>query len=414
MPVHKQIYKSGEEVWYFEFNLPGSTREERVRVSESGFKKKQEAIYREADRRKEEKEKRERAAAGSTVVAPLPKTLSELLAEWFREHVHVKLAPKTRERYVEQGAMLSRELLEMALPDIKPMHLTREWNRLLKSGGRHRKTKDPRPLGKKTVSNVAGVLSSAFKFAIKSDMLKANPVIGSDPPVPRKPKGIGLSMQHVDLLVVAASGPWCMGMFLELCYALGARRGEVLALRWTDIRDGRATISRSLCQTKQDGLQFKSLKGAEETEAFRVMAIPEETLVKLEAHRKRQEQFRQQFIETYRTDLDLIFCNENGTLLKPDSISASVSALFKRLKVQKPKGGSVHLLRHTLASQLLDAGVGLPAVSARLGHSSIRTTSEIYSHMIHGADDETVRKLEEYQKRKRATGGQPQPPASIQ
>jgi integrase len=414
MPVHKRVYKSGEEVWYFEFNLPGSTREERVRVSESGFKKKQEAIDREADRRKEEKEKRERAAAGSTVVAPLPKTLSELLAEWFREHVDVKLAPKTRERYHEQGAMLSQELLEMALPDIKPMHLTREWNRLLKCGGHYRKTKDPRPLSKKTVSNVAGVLSSAFKFAIKSDMIKANPVIGSDPPVPKKPKGIGLSMQQVDLLVAAASGPWCMPMFLELCYALGARRGEVLALRWSDIRDGRATISRSLCQTKQDGLLFKSVKGHEEDEQERIVGIPEDTLVKLEVHRRRQNEFRQQFIETYRTDLDLIFANPNGTPLRPDSVSATVSALFKRLKIVKPKGSSVHAFRHTLASQLLDAGVGLPAVSARLGHSNIRTTSDIYSHMIHGADDETVHKLEEYQKRKRATGGQPQPPASIQ
>jgi len=49
---------------------------------------------------------------------------------------------------------------------------------------------------------------------------------------------------------------------------------------------------------------------------------------------------------------------------------------------------------HTLASQLIDAGVGLPAVSARLGHSSIRTTIEIYSQMISGADDEVTRKFD--------------------
>jgi hypothetical protein len=60
---------------------------------------------------------------------------------------------------------------------------------------------------------------------------------------------------------------------------------------------------------------------------FHVVAkIPEETMPKLEAHRKRQDEFRLQFGPDYRTDLDLIFANPNRSPLKPDSISASVSA----------------------------------------------------------------------------------------
>jgi integrase len=47
---------------------------------------------------------------------------------------------------------------------------------------------------------------------------------------------------------------------------------------------------------------------------------------------------------------------------------------------------------------LLAAGVPLPAVSARLGHSSVRTTQEIYAHMITGQDEEAARKWEAYQK----------------
>jgi integrase len=89
--------------------------------------------------------------------------------------------------------------------------------------------------------------------------------------------------------------------------------------------------------------------------------------------------------------------------LKPDSVSATVSALFKRLKIPKPKGGALHLLRHTLASQMLDSGVPLPVVSQRLGHSSVRVTADIYSHAIHGQDDEAVRRWEEYQQRNRPT-----------
>ena len=56
-----------------------------------------------------------------------------------------------------------------------------------------------------------------------------------------------------------------------------------------------------------------------------------------------------------------------------------------------------------MASHMLAGGVPLPAVSARLGHSDMQTTLRIYGHMIHGQDDEAVRKLEEYQQRNRPT-----------
>jgi hypothetical protein len=124
-------------------------------------------------------------------------------------------------------------------------------------------------------------------------------------------------------------------------------------------------------------------------------------LLKLQDHRQRQEAFRMRFGSNYRRDLDLNFGNPDGSPLKPDSVSATISARFKRLKIPKPKGASLHLLRHTLASQMLDGGVPLPVVSARLGHSSIRTTAEIYSHAQHGQDDEATKRWEEYQQRNR-------------
>jgi integrase len=396
MPVHKRKNRSGKTVWYYQFSLPGATRSRRNRVFGYGYLMKGAASDAEAARRIEEQQKREIAKAGVTVGAELPKTLAALLGEFFRQHVDEKLAPKTVERYHEQAAYLNLELLNMPIGEITPLHLEREWNRLLKVGGHRRGTKEPRPLSAKTVRNIAGVLSSAFSRAIKWGLVKANPVSESEPPVPKKRKGIGLTVAQKDMLIEAASGPWCMALFLEMAAGLGARRGEVLALRWSDLVDGRALIDRSLTQTK-DVLEFKGTK----TDEPRVAKIPEETLPKLEVHRKRQDEFRLQFGPDYRNDLDLIFANPDGSPLKPDSVSATVSALFKRLKISKPKGGALHLLRHTMASQMLDSGVPLPVVSQRLGHSSVRVTAEIYSHAIHGQDDEAVRRWEEYQQRHR-------------
>lgn len=393
MSVHKRKYRSGQVVWFYEFDRPGATRQDRCRVTGSGFATKREAEQAEARRRLEEQQKQDLAQAGASIVTQVPKTLATLLAEFFAQHVEEKLAPKTVARYHEQAAYLDAELLQMPISEITPLHLSREWKRLLRSGGHHRKTGEPRPLSAKTVRNVSGVVSSAFARAIRWGLAAKNPVAASEPPVPKKRKGVALTPAQQSLLAETATGPWCLPMFLEMSAATGARRGEVLALRWSDIREGRAVIARSLTQIKQI-LTFKDPKTED---SVRVVTLPVSALKALESHRKRQEEFREQYGPDYRTDLDLIFANPDGTPLKPDSISASVSSLCRRLKL--PKGVSLHTLRHTHGSHLLAAGMEITAVSERLGHSSPRVTADVYSHAIRGRDDEAARRWEEFQRK---------------
>ena len=396
MSVHKRQRRSGKISWSFQFSLPGASRKDRKRVFGNGFATKGEAIAAEAARRIEEQQKCELAKAGASVAAELPKTLAKLLDEFFRQHVDQKLAPKTVERYHEQAAYLDPELLAMPLTEITPLHLNREWGRLLKCGGHTRRARTPRPMSAKTVRNIAGVVSSAFARAIKWGLVATNPVTNSEPPRIKKHLAIALTPAQQDMVLESASGPWCMRTYLQVDAATGCRRGELLALRWSDLVDDHAIIARSLTQTR-DGLEFKGTK----TEKPRLVVLPESAITALAAHRQQQDEFRRQFGPDYRADLDLVFANPDGTPLKPDSISASVSALFKRLKIPKPKGAALHLLRHSHTSVLLAEGVPLPAVSARLGHSSVRTTQEIYAHMITGQDTEAARKWEEYQKRNR-------------
>ena len=393
MPVFKRKYRSGATVWRYLFSAPGSTRQDRRLVAEVGFASKQEAIDAEAKRRTEELQKYELTKAGAaTVAATLPTTFSMLLQEFFRQHAEEKLAPKTIERYRELGAYLAPELLAMPLAEITPLHLSREWNRLLKSGGHHRKTKQARPLSRKTVRHVAGLVSSAFARAQKWGLVTANPVTYSEPPVPKKHRGIALTPAQQVLVFESATGPWCMATFLEFAAATGARRGEVLALRWSDIQDGRAVITRSLTQTRQV-LEFEDTK----TERPRDLKVPVSALAALNAHRKQQDEFRARFGPDYRADLDLIFANPDGTPLRPNSVSSAVSLLFRRLAL--PKGASLHSLRHSHGSHLLAHGVPLPVVSERLGHSSVRTTADIYAHAIRGQDDEAALRWDEFQLR---------------
>ena len=77
-------------------------------------------------------------------------------------------------------------------------------------------------------------------------------------------------------------------------------------------------------------------------------------------------------------------------------------------------GAALHLLRHSHTSVLLAEGVPLAAVSARLGHSSVRTTQDIYAHMITGQDQEAARKWEEHQRRNRPAAGDGLPKEQVQ
>jgi len=151
-------------------------------------------------------------------------------------------------------------------------------------------------------------------------------------------------------------------------------------------------IARSLCQTKA-GLQFKGTK----TERPRRVNLPESVMAALALHRQEQNKFRQEFGATYRAELDLIFANPNGSPLKPDTLSASISLLCRRLDL--PKGVSLHTLRHSHGSVLLADGVDLATVSERLGHSSVRVTADVYSHALRGRDQEAARRWDDFMNR---------------
>ena len=150
----------------------------------------------------------------------------------------------------------------------------------------------------------------------------------------------------------------CLGTFFEMASATGCHRGEVLALRWCDIRNDAAFVDRSLCQTR-DGLTFKSTT----TETPRRIELPPARMPLLARHRERQDEFRRQYGPGYRSDLDLIIANPDGTPLKPDSVSETVSRLCRMLGL--PKGASLHTVRHSHASLLLEkASTSRPSANA--------------------------------------------------
>jgi site-specific recombinase XerD len=89
--------------------------------------------------------------------------------------------------------------------------------------------------------------------------------------------------------------------------------------------------------------------------------LPATTMPVLERHRERQNEFRAQAGSRYRADLDLIFANPDGTPLRPNSVSGTVSRICKQVGL--PKGASLHVLRHyagfrTIPGELVSGPLG--------------------------------------------------------
>jgi integrase len=387
MAVRKRKWKTANGVqiaWSYVFDAPGSTRDKRKQIYESGFASKKEAADAEAERRLKE----QRAFDLMKVTpAEIPGTLGGLLKEFFDQHGEKSLAPKTLRRYREMADYLDADLLAMQIPNIKPLHLSREWNRLLTSGGRGRRA--GKPLSRKTVRNIAGLVSSAYTRGLRWGIADINPVPASEPPVPKKKESVAFSVEQQEEVIAGATAPWGMDVFLELDAATGARRGELLGLHWSDLQGKQLMIGRSLSQVGQE-IFLKEPKNKK----FRVITIPPSALKKLEAHRKKQEPYRAHFGDTYQGDY--IFCNPDGSPLKPDTVSAAVSLLFRNMKL--PKGVSLHTLRHTHGSHLLAAGVPLTDVSKRLGHANPHVTATIYAHALPGRDDLAADAWEKFQR----------------
>lgn len=383
MSVHKKKSTGKHVSWGYEFSI-GSRGAKKV-YKANGFETRDAALKAEAARRLELDYAEAIQAKG---------TLGEAIQKFFADR-GPSLSPKTLERYRQLAEMLHPDLRALPITAVRALGLHEEWGRLLKEGGKKHGPgikNQKYPLSQKTVRNIAGVVSSACAWAVLYDLITVNPVTASKPPSAKGKAGIALAPSQVQLAVDAANG-W-LADFLDVEAGLGIRRGEALALRWADIADGYVTVTRSLGQVRNEaaipaganvepiggGLYFKSTK----TDEPRRFDIPASTMAALGRHRLEQNTFRAA-VPDYNTAADLVFCDPGGDPLRPDQVSKQVSRLMRRCKL--PKGASLHTLRHTHGSQLIEDGASPAAVAKRLGHSTAATTLGIYSHAVPGRED---------------------------
>ncbi len=172
---------------------------------------------------------------------------------------------------------------------------------------------------------------------------------------------------------------------VHLFLITGARRGEVLGLKWdkVDFEGSKIHICNSVLYSADIGIYESSPKTATSN---RFITLPTETMQLLRKYQAWQtkERFR---LGGYYEDQGFLFAQDNGKPMHPDTVTTWLNRFSKRHGLPHI---NPHAFRHTMASMLYFNGVDSVSISKRLGHAQVSTTADIYAHVMEEADQKNA------------------------
>ena len=223
--------------------------------------------------------------------------------------------------------------------------------------------------------------ASSTPCSRRGGLIPGHPARSAERPPGPESKATAPSADQLRRLIAAASSNLLTSVWLRLALATGARRGEELALRWSDVdlKAGTVRIDESLNEDR-------STKGTK-TGKVRVVALDAETVAVLRRWKIAQHERALATGVGMVRDPWVISNSLDGSVpWRPDGATQR----FRRLRA-KAGVGPVRLndLRHAHASLLLRSGVDVVTVAARIGNLPT-TTHRTYAHLIDGADREAA------------------------
>lgn len=311
-----------------------------------------------------------------------PVTVTDYLRQWLDTHA-VELKPNTLQGYRDNvETYVFPRIGRTRLQALKPATLSALYRDLLAAGG-----KGGRPLSPATIDYVHAVLRKALNDAVEVDgLLPSNPAMRAKRPRrDRTQVSIPWTADDLRAFLDAVAGHR-LGAFYRLAAFTGARRGELLNLTWPDID---AAADRLVIRGSTDVVARQRVNGTTKGGRERSVSLDRGTLAALHDHRDRQEAERRTAGSAWVPG-DLVFRRGLGDPLYPDTVSALMPRLIRDFN-DRPGGEAptrhlsvirLHDLRHLHATLLLQAGVPVHVVAARLGHRDPAMTLRVYAHVI--------------------------------
>ncbi|ERT60775.1 tyrosine-type recombinase/integrase [Megasphaera vaginalis (ex Srinivasan et al. 2021)] len=232
------------------------------------------------------------------------------------------------------------------------------------------------------------ILKAALTMAVNEGLLYRNPAAGVRKPKVVKKQATVLTLDQLKILLSAIDDK----EYYRLIYtavSTGLRREELLGLRIQDININRRMLS--VNQTVHyDNRQTYITKTTKTISSKRVISLDDATYQYIQ-DQINEIQYRRQSVFRYKRELDLLFPAKDGGPIYPAYVSAKLKEYVE--KAGLPTSFTFHGLRHTHATLLLESGANYKSVQLRLGHSSFKTTMDIYSHITQKMEDELLEKI---------------------
>lgn len=316
-----------------------------------------------------------------------------------------KVQPSTREFYARHAGYATHYIGDLPLEIIDEREIERMQGKCADDG-----------LSSRSINHIKAVLRNAFNVAVRWKLLTENPAANvPDWPVDET-GGQVLTPAQVAILLTSVEGERLCALY-HIALTLGLRRGELLALRWSDI-DWDAGIL-SVEQTVKEGEGRKIGIGIVKSRKGRALPLSPDLLARLR-QRQQEDVEEGRIIQQRATEkaekeskpiplvhwnpLGLVFCSEAGTMIQLSNFNRSfgwlVTRINKRLKAEGtpaalllPSDLSPHDLRHTALTDLAAHGEA-KAVQNIAGHADIDTTMRIYAGRRMGAMRDALEKME--------------------
>lgn len=361
-------------------------------------------------------------------------TFSEFYKKWYDEYGVLELEKTTLSVYNRYINLRVLPVLgNMKLSSIKAVHLNSLYNAMRKADVKNDGTNVGYSAG--TIKKVHAVISSVLKQAVLWDIIETNPCdkvkkikgvkatddiqcfdveqtmrflnaldMEYDKPVKeRKRKDNNGKEYSVAPYISKITIPTQFKVFFYIAIYGGLRRGELLALQWSDIDFANNTIDISKATGYSDREMYQ--KATKNKSSNRVINLPGSVMNLLAKYKKEYLAYQLQLGSQWAVDengkrLNFLFVQSNG---KQMHISTPRKKFHTIIEMYNSKVENdcnklplipLHGLRHTCATLLISQGVDITTVAGRLGHSQTSTTLDIYSHPLQKLDVIASEKLE--------------------
>lgn len=305
-------------------------------------------------------------------------TVEQWVNLWFEVYTRPGIRESTQRYYrMFMEKHIIPELGDIPLHKLTTLDVQMLYNNLLTHGRLRTEQKDKNPgLSPSYIRGMHTLLHSCLKCAVQERLILRNPVDGCKLPKMEKQEMKVLPQDQLGSYLNAANNRCVLPMFfLEL--SCGIRKGELVALLWSDIDVPHKTISITKQAYRGNGeLIIQKPKTAN---SMRTIALPQSAIdLLIEEHEK-------------HPDNPILFPSPvTGGMYHPDSVVKLHEKILKDAGLEKIR---FHDLRHTFATLALQNGVDVKTVSSMLGHSSAGFTLATYTHTTSKAQEEAAKTM---------------------